>query len=305
MSGELAGRKIAVLGGDRRELELVRRLIDEGADVRLVGYPSSDMTMGAAHLEDPVLAVRGAEAIIAPMSNTDEQGNVQACLDTSVHIKLDEELLSAVETGTPLLIGVAKPVIRRLAAKHRIKIIELASNDEIAILNSIPTAEGAIQIALEELPITIHGSHVGIIGFGRCGITLLRTVKALGAKAWVAARNRVQLARAFEMGAEMVDIAGSKKRLHAALSGTDLVFNTVPALILGKEELCHLRQEALIVDIASTPGGTDFAAAEELGIKAILAPGLPGRVAPVTAGRILAQTVPPLILEAVSHKTEA
>ena len=48
---------------------------------------------------------------------------------------------------------------------------------------------------------------------------------------------------------------------------------------------------ALIIDLASLPGGTDFAAAEELGLHAEHALALPGRCAPQTAGALIAQTV--------------
>ena len=53
--------------------------------------------------------------------------------------------------------------------------------DEIAIANSIPTAEGAVQLAMERLPITIHGANALVLGFGRCGVTLARLLKAMGA----------------------------------------------------------------------------------------------------------------------------
>ena len=43
--------------------------------------------------------------------------------------------------------------------------------------------------------------------------------------------------------------------------------------------------------MASLPGGTDFAAAEALGLHAEHALALPGRCAPQTAGALIAQTV--------------
>ena len=52
-----------------------------------------------------------------------------------------------------------------------------------------------------------------------------------------------------------------------------------------------LPRGALVIDLASLPGGTDFAAAEELGLHAEHALALPGRCAPQTAGALIAQTV--------------
>ncbi len=84
--------------------------------------------------------------------------------------------------------------------------------------------------------------------------------------------------------------------LSQEVGKADLIFNTVPSLVLDRVVLDSVNREAVIVDMASSPGGTDFEYASFLGIKALLAPGLPGIVAPKTAGKILAQVLPKLIL---------
>lgn len=60
--------------------------------------------------------------------------------------------------------------------------VETLDMDEMAILNSVPTAEGAIMMAMQELPITIHGSTAVVVGLGRTGFTLARALLALGAR---------------------------------------------------------------------------------------------------------------------------
>ena len=52
----------------------------------------------------------------------------------------------------------------------------------------------------------------------------------------------------------------------------------------------------------SLPGGTDFAAAEELGLHAEHALALPGRCAPQTAGALIAQTVLAILEEREEQK---
>ncbi|MGB9803578.1 NAD(P)-dependent oxidoreductase, partial [Desulfofundulus sp.] len=165
--------------------------------------------------------------------------------------------------------------------------------DEVAILNSIPSAEGAIQVAMEKLPITIHGSNSIVLGFGRTGTTLARMLRALGSRTVVVARNPAQRARAFEMGLETADLP----ELPVIAAGADVIFNTIPALVLDERVLLQVRPGTLILDLASSPGGTDFEVARQLGITALLLPGLPGRVAPRTAGEILARVVPRLLAE--------
>jgi dipicolinate synthase subunit A len=121
---------------------------------------------------------------------------------------------------------------------------------------------------------------------------MARTLKALGSDVTIVARNPGQLARAYEMGCNR---AGYEK-LHEIMNHTDIVFNTVPTMVLDSSILKYANPDVLIIDLATQPGGTDFEAANTFGLKAILAPGLPGKVAPVYAGKILAEVIPRLIM---------
>lgn len=290
---ELGGVHVAVLGGDERELILVSALLEKGARVTVAGYPPLDCIAQARRVRTVVEAVQGAHAVVAPMSNTDETGRIKARLDAACELILDDAAFRAMGPGKTLYIGAAKPVVARLASRHKVRLVEVAELDEVAILNSIPTAEGAIQRAMEELPVTLHGSRVVVVGFGRCGMTLARMLGGIGAKVCVVARGAAQRARAFEMGFE----AEPPSELKACAAKARAVFNTVPALLLTRDVLEAMRDDAVVIDIAQAPGGTDFEAARELGIKAFLDLGIPGKAAPETAGEILARVIPRLILE--------
>ena len=113
----------------------------------------------------------------------------------------------------------------------------------------------------------------------------------------VIARNEGQLARAQEMGCRKARFDD----LHEIVNQIDIIFNTVPAMILDRDILKYANPSIVIIDLATQPGGTDFEAANAFGLKAILAPGLPGKVAPVTAGNILADVVPRLIIKEISR----
>lgn len=290
--------RVAVIGGDQRELILVQALQEEGFDVVVVGYPQMRELARVTFAPSVVEAVKGAVAVVAPMSNTDEHGVVLSHLDPSVRLVLDDEAFQAMEDGTTLFIGVAKPIIERRAARYRVRLVQMAELDEIAILNSIPTAEGAIARAMAELPVTLHGTSVIVIGYGRCGITLARMLAGIGARVRVVARSKAQLARAFEAGLAIGELADLKTYLPEAR----VVFNSVPTRVLGRDNLLRMHRDTLIIDIASAPGGTDFDVAKELGIKAFLDLGIPGKVAPDTAGQILARTVPDLIRAAYEER---
>ncbi len=299
MAQKLAGVSIAMLGGDLRELELAKNLVIHGVDLRLVGFRPDPAIDNAKQFTDPSAAVKGARCILGPMSNTDMEGRIVSRLDNLDPIDLTE-VMSHLPLGTPIFLGVAKPIIKQLAAQYRLTLIETAEIDEIAILNSIPTSEGALALAMEKLPITIHGSRCFVVGFGRCAITLARALHSLGALVTITARDKAQLARAVEMGLSTVPMEEMFSHTE-----TDVIFNTVPAVVLTHPYLKKLSKDVLIIDLAAAPGGVDFTATRELGIEAILALSLPGKVAPITAGRILSDCIPRLLQELLGGEEDA
>lgn len=62
-------------------------------------------------------------------------------------------------------------------------------------------------------------------------------------------------------------------------------------MILNEPMLKHIDKHTLIIDLASRPGGVDFEAAKRLGLNVNWALSLPGKVAPITAGKIIYKTV--------------
>lgn len=291
MSSVLSGVKITVLGGDERELILVSELVKMGATVVVAGFPQDKISPGAFRVHTVEEACKEAEVVILPIPGTSPDGLIRAVYAEN-NLVLSEKAIQSMAKNALVIIGSARPFLKEWAQVYDFNLIEIIEMDEIAILNSIPTAEGAIQIAMEETPITIHGSKTCVIGFGRTAITLARTLKALGSDVTVVARNPGQLARAYEMGCKRADFS----ELRDVMNNADIVFNTVPALVITRDILKYTNSNILIIDLATQPGGTDFGAANTYGLKAILAPGLPGKVAPVYAGKILADVIPQLIM---------
>jgi len=153
--------------------------------------------------------------------------------------------------------------------------------------NATPTSEGALQIAMEELPITLHESSCMVIGYGRIGRYLSYCLKALGANVTVSARRLSDLAWASAFGYTGIKTSEIKNNCK----NLDVIFNTVPSQVLTSEELSVLPEGCLCIDLASKPGGINFEAAQELGVKVIWALSLPGKVAPFTSGKIIKNAV--------------
>lgn len=171
--------------------------------------------------------------------------------------------------------------------KFSIEAIDYFDREELSVLNAVPTAEGAVQIAMEETAETIFGQNILVTGFGRISKVLVRLLSAMGAEVTVTARKYSDLAWAEIYGCNTIHTS----QIEENISSFSLIFNTVPAMILNEKILKNVSSEALIIDLASKPGGVDFDTAGKLGLKVVWALSLPGKVAPVSAGKIIASTV--------------
>lgn len=167
--------------------------------------------------------------------------------------------------------------------------IDYNTLDSYALLNAVPTAEGAIKLAIENTDFTLWKSKILVIGFGRVGKILADRLQNLGAKVTVSARNPKDFALLDALGFNYINTEG----LNKSFLDYDIIFNTIDAAALNDNALKNCACN-LIIDLSSK-GGFDLNYAKSLGITALKPPGLPGKVAPKTAGEILAKTVTELI----------
>lgn len=282
-------------------MEVIRKFSEMDATVTLVGFDNLQSSFSGVTKEEMDLKVfRDLDALVLPPVGTDDAGRVETIF-SSQSIQLTEEHIACLPKHAKVYTGMAKPYLIQLCANAQIELVELFDLDDVAIYNSIPTAEGALMMAIQNTDITIHGSECMVLGLGRTGMTLARVLKGLGARVRTGVRRKEHFARAWEMGFDPFYI----DQLALEVSNTDLIFNTIPTMIVTAQVIAQIPHRALIIDLASKPGGTDFRFAEKRGIKSILAPGLPGIVAPKTAGRIIANTLCQLILEDTGKRRNA
>ena len=189
------------------------------------------------------------------------------------------ELLRAAKPGAVALGGRLSAQAKTIAQEAGVELVDYYARPELTIYNAIPTAEGCIGILL--------------LGFGPVGQALGVRLAALGADVTVCARRPEQRALAESLGLRGAELA----RLGALAPAFDRVVNTIPAPVLTEPVLTALRPGSLIVDLASKPGGTDFTAAQRLGLRAIHALSQPAVCAPETAGEAVARTVLAILRE--------
>lgn len=289
----LTGIRIVFLGGDARQIEVIRKCVEMDGTVSAAGFDQWDAPCPGVHLEQLSAELLGrADVLVLPTVGCDDEGYINA-LFSSERLQLREEHVSALPPGAVVYTGMAKSYLRGLCAGHSLKLVELLNRDDVAIYNSIPTAEGALVMAIQNTDFTIHGSTSMVLGMGRTGFTMARTLQGIGAKVKVGVRKMEHYARAEEMGWKPFMTADLL--VHAPEA--DLIFNTVPGMIIDAQVLSRLQKHCVIIDLASAPGGCDFRYAEKRGIKAMLAPGLPGVVAPKSAGIIMAGALVQSILD--------
>ena len=159
--------KIAMLGGDTRSRAMA---------VRLAALEWSVAPYGLGDFEEqgidtcPTLeaALIGARAVVLPMPAFDAMGRLPCPYAPLVSLDADG-LFSRVSGGLPVFGGRISPAIFAKAADLSVDLTDYSVSDEVQIRNAIPTAEGAIALAMQALDVTLHGSRVCVLGFGRIG----------------------------------------------------------------------------------------------------------------------------------------
>lgn len=194
--------------------------------------------------------------------------------------------------GTRLAVPKASAALAEAAAAQGFLLMEYGSRPDFKAENGHITAENALCLAILRGTV-LRGTPVLVLGFGAIGSALSQKLLALGARVWVAARRPAALEAIGQSGCCPVPL----ERLEPCLPQVRLVFNTIPAMVLPAERLKLLPQDAQVLDLASAPGGTDFAAARRMGLDAVPALGLPGKMTPQGAAKAIFHTLMQLLRE--------
>ena len=285
--------KLTILGGDLRQLAIARRLSGLGFETAVWGLGVCEEEIGDAvrctSWED---AVNESRAIILPLPASSDGVRVNCPMNASDQLKM-KKLIETVGCDIPIIGGRFTPSFKCLAEEMSVKVIDYFQSEVLQIQNAIPTAEGAVSIAMNELPITLCNANVAVLGYGRIGKTLAHLLGSLGSHVTVAARKNVDLAWARNYGYKplKIEVKDGGSSLTELCSGYDVIFNTVPCWILDDKVLKGMSKNTLRIDLASAPGGVDTRAAGEHGIKVIWALSLPGKYSPFTAGDIICDSI--------------
>ena len=281
-------KRIALLGGDARMHHLTELLVRDGWSVTSYGCKVREPVSGVEYAENARDAASDAAVVVLPLPILGADGNLNADVDKKTDAYA---LLAQLPRGCLVCGGLAPADYGLCAARHGLRLVDYYEREEFAVANCVPTAEGAIETAMRELPVTLHGTRMLVIGWGRVGKALAIRLHALGAKVTVSARKPGALAEIAAFGMTAVHTERLAADSGQILQNARVIFNTVPWPVLGWDELAVMSSGALYIELASAPGGLDAQAAECTALHIIRAPGLPGIVAPVTAAEVLRDTL--------------
>mgnify|MGYP003370600788 CR=1 FL=1 len=284
-------KKITIIGGDLRIAKLAELLSEDGFEIKTFALDKAEnlnkieKIKKCSSIEE---AIKEAELIIGPIPLSSNGRDINTPFSETI-ITI-EELFSKLDNKKFIAGSIKQELIEKYS---KVNILDIMEREELAVLNTISTAEGAIQIAMEETTRTLHGSKVLVMGFGRVGKILSNMLKGIGAQVYCEARKDTDLAWIKAYGYNSIHL----KELDNYLNEFDIIINTIPVTILNEEKLKKLKEDTLIIDLASNPGGVDKLATKKLGIKLIWALSLPGKVAPITSAEFIKDTLFNIIKE--------
>ena len=284
-------KSITVVGGDLRIVKLIEMLDADGYKVYTYGLENSDDLLNLGGVEMcPTLeeAVSYSQIIVGPVPLSSDRKRLSTPFGrNSVDL---EEFIKALK-GKYLIAG--NIGIKEQLDENEIQFTDLLKREEFSVLNTIATAEGTIQIAMEETQRTLHGSNTLIMGFGRIGKVLAKMLNGIGVNVYCEARKNEDISWIKAYGYKPIHL----NNLNENLVKFDMIINTIPFQILDSERLDLVKKETIIIDLASNPGGVDRKAARERGLKVIWALSLPAKVAPLTSAEFIKETLYHVIKE--------
>lgn len=288
-----------VLGGDLRNIKLAGMLADDGNRVYSFGQDRSDEILDDGRIEKCTslkTAMEKAQVIIGPVPFSSNEDFINAPF---AHDKIMIDDLMKTNKGKIFISGSIKDDLKKKLDEKYMEVIDIMKRDDLAILNTIATAEGTIEVAIKNTDKILQGSRVLILGFGRVGKIVANKFSKMSAIVTCAARKVSDLAWIKAYGYNSLNI----NDMLYDLKEFDIIINTVPQTILRERELKHIDAEALLIDLASSPGGIDGKMATSMGLNFIWALALPGRIAPSSSAKFIKDTVY-TILEEMSKRVE-
>ena len=276
--------KVAIIGGDKRMLFCAKEFCDDNYFVTMFGFDKLQSN-GPIKISNDFSSIACFDIVVFPypLSTNKNSDNEKKLLINAPFSKQEiyiEDILDFIKDKIVFCSNSEKLKKYELA-----KVYDYSKNEHLLTQNAELTSEGALQTAMQEYEGSIFKSRCLVCGFGRIGKILSKMLFSLNADTCVFARKEKDRAMAESFGIKTLS------NLENCSHDFDIIFNTVPALIIDKKVIDKLNNATLIIDLASYPGGVDFDYAKKNNVDVIHALKLPGICAPKSAGTIIKNTI--------------
>ena len=268
--------KVAVIGGDKRMLFAAKAFSADGYEVSIAGFDRL-VSLCDIRIADAETVCEWADIIVLPVRPVADGHIAMPFSDIRITVP---ELMSMIGEK-PVFSGCAS----LLKPYAQGEVYDYAVREDFTVKNAELTAEGAVGILLNDYEGAVFGTDILVTGYGRIGKILSAYLRRMGAHVTAAARKDSDRA--------MIGINGM-----TALDYPDIdwgrypvIINTVPFMVLDAPAVDAMDDDVYIIDLASAPGGVDFDKAQGRGLSCMHALSLPGKTAPLAAGRIIRDTV--------------
>lgn len=241
-----------VAGGDLRQLYLAKALARQGSKVYILCFDEAfELDKRLIPVDAPGEIVEQLDSIVLPLPVTNDGTALNTPL--SRHSVNLVDILALAGRRTMVFGGKIDADFYEMCKERGLTAVDYLEREEMAVLNAVPTAEGALEILMQELPTTLFGTSCLLTGFGRISKVLAKYLTALNVSVTVAARKYSDLAWARVYGCKGVHIS----QISEYAGGYDYIVNTAPAKLFDYSVLSKLKDSCLILDLASKPGGED------------------------------------------------
>lgn len=276
--------RVSIVGGDRRSALLAELLLRDGHRIHSFALEKGALPAGIVCDSCLQSCVYGADCVVLPVPA--EKGPLLSTPLSAQTVALSE-LWQTLWPGQLVLGGKFSEESAAEAQREKLALVDLLRRPSFVTGNAALTAEAAAGLLMRESERAVQGGRCLILGYGRIGKLLAQKLAALGAGVCIAARKEGDraLAEAFGFGSMNLE------HLEGEIGDFDFIVNTVPARVVSDAALCCAPPDTLLLELASAPGGFDRALAQNIGLRVVTAPGLPGRCLPRSAAELLRRAV--------------
>ena len=277
---------LGIIGGDLRIVNLLKLYAEQSYTLYTYGLEKAEVynehIIKCSSIKE---VVDNCKTVVGPIPfSNDDKTILSPFSNNPIYI---EDIAKVLNNNNVFIAGKLNIAIKDMFSRINVTFIDILEREELTVLNAVATVEGSIEVAMKNTVITLHESNCLVLGFGRIGKILSKSLDGLGANVYCEARKNSDISwiRAYGYNPIKLD------ELDVNLNKFDIIFNTIPYMILDETRLKLLKEDCLIVDLSSKPGGVEFEKAKQLNVNVIWALAIPGKVAPLTASKYIKDTL--------------